>query len=63
MRGRGCGGRGDVRLALRRLRGAVSTMGACPGPNGHRSITGDELVRRWVSALTEDAARGRAGVR
>ena len=24
-------------------------MGACPGPNGHRSITGDERGRRRVS--------------
>ena len=28
------------------LRGAASTLNACPGPNGHRSVAGVELVRR-----------------
>ena len=55
--GRSSGASGDgaaVRKQARRsateaLRDARSALGACPGPNGHRSITGDECGRRRVS--------------
>ena len=54
--GRSSGASGDgaaVRKRARRgaskaLRDAGSALGACPGPNGHQSITGDECGRRRV---------------
>ena len=54
--GRNSGASGDgavVRKRARRgateaLRDAGSALGACPGPNGHQSITGDECGRRRV---------------
>ena len=41
------------------LRDATSATDAGVGPKGHRSFTGDEPVRRSVSALVEGAARAR----
>ena len=41
------------------LRDATSATDAGVGPKGHRSFTGDEPVRRSVSAPVEGAARGR----
>ena len=40
------------------LRATVSMLGARPGPNGHRSVTGDERRRRRVSAAVGNGARG-----
>ena len=66
--GRSSGASGDgaaVRKQARRsateaLRDAGSALGACPGPNGHRSITGDECGGGEGSAMVETTARGRA---
>ena len=44
---------------LRRLRDAVSMMGACLGPNGHRNVAGDELVRRRGSVFKGVTAKAR----
>ena len=41
------------------LRDATSATDAGVGPKGHRSFTGDEPVRRSVSAPVEGAARTR----
>ena len=57
--GRSSGASGDgaaVRKRARRgfteaLRDAGSALGACPGPNGHRSYADVELRRRRVSAI------------
>ena len=48
---------------LRCLRDAVSTMGACLGPNGHRNVAGDELVRQRGSVFkgATATARNRGG--
>ena len=48
---------------LRRLRDAVSTMGACLRPNGHRNVAGDELLRRRGSVFkgATATARNRGG--
>ena len=40
------------------LRDVTSATDACVGPKGHRGFTGDEPVRRSVSAPVEGAARG-----
>ena len=41
------------------LRGAAGLFGTLAQPNGRRSNAGDELLRRSVSALVEEAVRGR----
>jgi len=66
--GRSSGASGDgaaVRKQARRsateaLRDAGSALGACPGPNGHRSITGDECGGGEGSAMAGLQRRERA---
>ena len=40
-------------LYLRDLQELTNPTEACTGPNGHRSLIGDELVRRRASGINE----------